>query len=216
MRIDAREKRLKKFYGLVAEEQNKTICRFLAPNSRIIDVGCGYGHLVEYLRKRGYMAIGIDGDEEVIRKAEELYPGSDFAMKDVLTWIGDKQDVDYAILRESAHHMDLTEAVSKLSQVIRKGIIIFDPNPNVIVKMSRKIIRHKDEELSLEKTLKILSSHGFTIRYTGFRDVLAFPLSGGFVGLDFVPDVDILKRLLITADSLANWILEGEHYRFFN
>jgi hypothetical protein len=81
-------------------------------------------------------------------------------------------------------------------------IIIFEPNPNWLLKLARRIISHKDEEVPVKPLLRLLEGHGVAVQECYFRDLVAFPLSGGFVGWEFVPPIKILFPLLIGMDRL--------------
>ena len=52
--------------------------------SRILDIGCGTGHHVNMLTKRGLNAIGIDSSIEMIKRAKKNYPDSEFNNSDVM------------------------------------------------------------------------------------------------------------------------------------
>jgi SAM-dependent methyltransferase len=52
--------------------------------SRVVDVGCGRGHLTaELSRQLGVPALGIDRDAGLLDSARTLYPSADFEMVDV-------------------------------------------------------------------------------------------------------------------------------------
>jgi hypothetical protein len=46
--------------------------------SRAFELGCGFGHLTESLRKNGFDALGTDISKTAIQKAANLYPESRF------------------------------------------------------------------------------------------------------------------------------------------
>ena len=46
--------------------------------SRVLEYGCGFGHLTDTLRQRGFSAIGVDIAGEAIRKARAKNPSSVF------------------------------------------------------------------------------------------------------------------------------------------
>jgi SAM-dependent methyltransferase len=46
--------------------------------SKVVDLGCGFGHLTESLRKNGFDALGTDISKTAIKKASNLYPESRF------------------------------------------------------------------------------------------------------------------------------------------
>jgi trans-aconitate methyltransferase len=52
----------------------------LAPQAgeRILDVGCGTGHLTAEIAQRGPRVVGLDASEEMVARARENYPGIEF------------------------------------------------------------------------------------------------------------------------------------------
>jgi len=46
--------------------------------NRIIDIGCGLGHLTNSLHKQNFEIIGIDVSKTAIQKARSLYPSANF------------------------------------------------------------------------------------------------------------------------------------------
>ena len=50
---------------------------------RVLDVGCGPGHLCARLASEGHRCTGVDLDEAMIARASELYPGLDVRVLDM-------------------------------------------------------------------------------------------------------------------------------------
>ena len=74
--------------------------------------------------------------------------------------------------------------------------------------MSRKVIDHQDAEARLEYVISVLEAFGYRVTHISYRDVLAFPLSGGLVGYELCPPIDSLQRLVLAGDEVANQILQ--------
>jgi ubiquinone/menaquinone biosynthesis C-methylase UbiE len=55
----------------------------LAPGSKILDVGCGTGHLANELMRRGYQAWGVDFSQGMVRYAREHYAADRFQVGDI-------------------------------------------------------------------------------------------------------------------------------------
>lgn len=52
------------------------------PGERILDVGCGTGHLTARMAERGALVVGVDSSPEMIRQARESYPALAFEVAD--------------------------------------------------------------------------------------------------------------------------------------
>jgi trans-aconitate methyltransferase len=50
------------------------------PGERILDLGCGTGHLTKKIQEEGADVVGIDASPEMIAKAKENYPGLVFSV----------------------------------------------------------------------------------------------------------------------------------------
>jgi len=195
--------RLRRFYGAVASDQNRSILR-LVTGERILELGCGYGTFIQEAEDKGKEAFGLDIDFKVLEIGRSFYPSllTKLVQGD-MGWLPFKNKSFHAvILRESLHHVPWEKVLPEILRVCRKEIIIFEPNPNWILRFCRKIISHRDQEISLKPLLHLLESHGILIKEFYFRDLFAFPLSGGFVGREFVPPVKILFSLLLWGDKM--------------
>lgn len=49
---------------------------------RVLDLGCGTGHLTQRIQERGGIVTGIDSSPEMIKLAKETYPDIDFEVAD--------------------------------------------------------------------------------------------------------------------------------------
>lgn len=50
------------------------------PGERVLDLGCGTGHLAKKIQEHGAEVIGIDASPEMIAQAKENYPELDFSV----------------------------------------------------------------------------------------------------------------------------------------
>jgi trans-aconitate methyltransferase len=53
-----------------------------APGERVLDVGCGTGHLTDEIRERGARPVGVDRSHEMLREARAAYPEVAFVRGD--------------------------------------------------------------------------------------------------------------------------------------
>lgn len=194
--------RLDRFYGDVSECQNEAMIELIPPGvERILDVGCGLGNFTDKLEDKGYTAIGFDIDLEILQVSKKRNEANILVCGDAYRLPFGEGAFDYAVIREAAHHFDMDQVLTELSRVVCRGLIIFDPNPTGIVRLSRRIIAHEDGEAPAKDVIALLRKHSFTVRSIQFRDVLAFPLSGGFVGPELVPNFEPVKKFILMFDA---------------
>jgi 2-polyprenyl-3-methyl-5-hydroxy-6-metoxy-1,4-benzoquinol methylase len=197
------------FFRIVDKFHNK----FISDNiegGKILDLGCGYGSLVDYLnRNKGFDSIGIDTDEESIRISRKLFPENtyeNFSLNDNII----SNTYDYIILKDVLHHLKEEGKIDYIFKQIRRilkkegRVIIFDPNVNLILKVARKIMKHKDAECTFKDANTILKDFNFEIIKSDFIDLFAIPLSGGYVGICFVPKIIILQKFLILCNKVLS------------
>lgn len=189
--------RLNRFYGQVARDQNQSIMKQISGKT-VLEVGCGYGLLIDQVNIRG-RAFGVDHDFDAVHTGKQVF-NNDLVNSDSYSLCFPNKSVDSIVLRETAHHLDMEKALPELIRVAKKEIIIFEPNSIFLVKAARKIIRHEDYEAPLLELKRVLEKNGLTIKGISFRDILAFPLSGGLVGYELIPNVKWLGSLLLWFD----------------
>lgn len=96
----------------------------LPERGRIIDLGCGPGHVTRYLAERGADCTGIDLSPELIEVARRLCPGQTFEVASMLALGIDDGTIDgitafYSIVHFS--HDDLARAFREMARVLRDG-----------------------------------------------------------------------------------------------
>ncbi len=80
------------------------VLKLLDPRAdeRIIDLGCGTGHLAQELASRGVDVVGVDSSESMISRARATYPGLRFVVADARDFdVGAKFD---AVFSNAALH----------------------------------------------------------------------------------------------------------------
>jgi trans-aconitate methyltransferase len=65
-------------------ERGRGVLQLLAPQAgeRILDLGCGTGHLSAQIAETGARVVGIDSSEEMISEARRKYPQVEFGVAD--------------------------------------------------------------------------------------------------------------------------------------
>jgi len=97
--------------------------------AHVLDVGCGYGDLLGYLKKRDIKVhyTGMDFMEEMVREARARHPSIMFYRQDVLDrWpFHHENSFDYVVASGIFSHKDYTyleEVVGKMFGACRKGV----------------------------------------------------------------------------------------------
>lgn len=101
--------------------------RYVPVNCSIIEAGCGPGHLVAALAKRGYSVIGIDNEPEVIRFANETFPQLSINIGDVLSIDLPSNSIDcYLSVGVLEHFIEGThKALAEALRILRSdGILL--------------------------------------------------------------------------------------------
>lgn len=203
--IDHRKCRnqLNKFYGVVANAQNNHIHKLLK-GKKILDVGSGYGTLTEFLLNLGYDVIGIEPNVEKRKCAKEWY-GIELLSEDIYKTNFNNNEFDCVILREVVFHLDFHEAVKEIDRICKNQIIIFQGNSILFRKIGQAIYKHKEyNEKKYHYYIEILKKAGYSIENLIFRDPLAFPLSGGFIGKQMIADSKFLYNSILWFDEILN------------
>ncbi len=194
MKIAEPEQRLKTAWGRIDRQHNALIAARLAGN-RILDVGCGYGSLVNYLSTCGFRAEGIDFDPVSIEAARRIFPAAPVHLENAesLNRYPDAS-FDSIVLKDALHHLVCEGDFRVASQTFRRllvpggRLVVLDPNPMWILRVARRIAAHDDVSVDPQRALSVLSDNGFEVRGIAYYEVLGLPLSGGYVGVRLVPN----------------------------
>jgi len=210
MKIEDPHRRLASLWGLIDRQHNGLIARHLV-GKRILDVGCGYGSLVEYLRLSGHDAQGIDFDSVSVETAHQLFPRAAVSLEDAETLQRyPAASFDSIVLKDALHHLVCEGNFRASSQAFRRllvpggRLVVLDPNPMWILKAARYLSAHQDVEVGLERAGKELRENGFAIRGVEFYEILGLPLSGGYVGVRLVPNLPSLNAAVAALNRLAS------------
>jgi SAM-dependent methyltransferase len=206
MKIANAPDRLSSLWGFIDTQHNQLIAsRIVGP--RVLDIGCGYGSLVDYLGSQGFAAEGWDRDPESIAVARRLFPTATVRLVDA----EDPGLVDYrfdsVVLKDCIHHLagegDVLAAFRNIRLLLkpRGRLVILDPNPMWLLRVARKLARHLDPEASCDFTLRLLNEQGFEVKGVCFHEIIGLPLSGGYVGVRLVPNWRPLNRMIAAANG---------------
>ena len=92
-----------------------------APDERIVDLGCGTGHLAHLISQQGAEVVGVDASETMIAKAREAYPGLTFVVADGASFdVG--RDFDAVFSNAALHWMrDQKRVFQRVHAHLRPG-----------------------------------------------------------------------------------------------
>lgn len=220
MKIKQPEKRLEQFWGRVDQKHIGLISKYLN-GSTILDMGCGLGTTTNQISSMGYHCIGIDYDSETVEYCKKKYPESNFQVANAEQLPFDDRYFDTIILRDALHHFygeaDFDKVKKEILRVAKNNarIIFFDPNVNFILKTMRRVSFHKDAECNFESAIKIINEMGCNIVHQSFNTVYSLPLSGGYVGVNFIPNIKPIQNLVLHTEhffeKMINKVGLGRH-----
>jgi 2-polyprenyl-3-methyl-5-hydroxy-6-metoxy-1,4-benzoquinol methylase len=215
MDIANAHERLKGLWGQIDQQHNREIMRHIPPQSRVLDIGCGYGSLVNFLNKQGVNAVGIDYNAEHIAIGKQLFPEANIHVvnaESLETYTDGSFDV--ITLKDTLHHLvwenDTASAFANISRLLTpQGVlIVFDPNPMWILRLARRVIKHVDPEVSPQLAQQTLEKYGFKIVQQSYYEVFGLALSGGYVGVPLVPNIKIANQAVAGLNALISRGLE--------
>lgn len=214
MEIKDASKRLKKFWGKVDQ---KHICEIEkhVTGKVVLDMGAGYGTTTTYLKNKGYNVIAIDLDTESIEIAKKLNPSIDYKKINAEELPFEDNSFDTLILRDALHHFvgeaDFDKVKKEMYRVLRNDgkIIFFDPNVNFLIKTLRKISKHEDEECAYEEAINIMNELNLEIIHKSFNTIYSLPLSGGYVGINFIPQLIFLQNFILRTEKTFERLIQN-------
>jgi SAM-dependent methyltransferase len=223
----------------VFERQFKRIadCLDLESPGTILEIGCGKGHLLEYLKKAaapdGPRLVGIDVSEAVVGAVErgllglradgEFLPLRDESLRTVIYDGALHHLIDYeAGLRDAYRALEpggtfvLFEPVSSpFSRLVHK---ILDPFVFKKVVYESPIDQHYKDYFEEKRVIAALRDLGMELTFSR-TDFLAYPLTGCYAGSAFGRSPFLMRSLLGIESFVAKvpplrWLSEVISWRF--
>lgn len=218
MKINEPWKRLEngQFWREVDAEHNRLIVEQLNGCHEVLDLGCGYGSLTACLINAKFNAHGVDSEKHIIDQAKKIFPSLDPKHLQVMNAHELKfpdGKFDAVVLRDTMHHLweedDINIVFCEIERVLKPQgiIIIFDPNPNIILKICRLLARHQDAQCMIWEAKGLLTRRRWLIQHTFFSECFALAMSGGYVGVDFSTRWSTLHKVILKADRTVSRFL---------
>lgn len=88
-------------------------------SGRICDMGCGPGHVTNYLHRRGVNVFGVDLSSAMIDQARQLCPGIEFKTGNMLSLKLETESLAGIVAFYSIIHVPRDEVVTALSEMKR-------------------------------------------------------------------------------------------------
>jgi 2-polyprenyl-3-methyl-5-hydroxy-6-metoxy-1,4-benzoquinol methylase len=194
------KKQLSGLYGKINLEQDKDIQKSLY-GFRILDVGAGNGSLSRFLKDCGYSVTSIEPHAHTRDLAKQWY-NIDELPYDIYDTPFLDNSFDTIIMRECVEHLDFYAAMQEIKRICKKRVIIFQTNLNSYIEFMRLRVRHEEyNPQTLAYYRNRLKRCGFGEQSIMYRDVIAFPLSGGYQHRQLIPRVDIIENSVVKLDT---------------
>lgn len=193
--------------GKVRVRQDRAIADAIL-GTRVLDVGSGYGTLTRNLRQRGLHVTALEPHKETRDLAREWF-GVHSSADDVYSVPLEAGSIDTVIFRESVEHLDMELTLARLADLAVKRVLIFQSNLNWMLRITRGWLNH--EEFNPKPRAyyeQALTRHGFAVKSVTHRDLVAFPLSGGFLVKQRFPHVAGAEDLLVAVDEVLGRALD--------
>lgn len=104
-------------------------------NDAVLDLGCGNGRLLKFLKKEGYKSyLGLDQSAELLKQAKEEWPKEKFLLGDMSDPLPMKTKFDAIFAIASLHHLppkDQEKALKQWKKVLKPGGYLFMTNWNL-------------------------------------------------------------------------------------
>ena len=168
------------------EEFVQSLVKVVVPfvnNKVILDAGCGYGYVANYLLTHGAKKIdAYDISDEAINYAKKTYesPKIQFEIKDFNSAVFKKNYYDVAVSMEVIEHLTNYEFhLKQLHAALKKGGLLFINTPNGA--LSDHTNEFHIKEFSYEELTTLIERLGFTmIKSTGFNCSASSSVAGKY------------------------------------
>ena len=195
---------------------------FVQPDSKVIEVGSGLGHLLDSVKPK--YGLGIDCNVSIVELAREKFPDLEFRVQAAESF-QDNQNFDYILLANTVSYLnDIQKTLLNLQKVCNPAskVIITYHNPawefilRLATFLQQRMPINNLNWLNYEDVENLLSLEGFEVIYHGKRMLFPRRIPGIFQLFNkFLAPLPIINNLCLTeyivARQQANLQVGGEN-----
>ncbi|MDU0342229.1 class I SAM-dependent methyltransferase [Bosea rubneri] len=188
------------------------LAALLAPlqDRRIVDIGCGRGHLLHALAERGARMAGVDPDEAALEAARALVPKAQLHKAGALHLPWGDASMHVAIFLNSLHHVPVLEmlpALEEAARVVGKGgtVIVVEPLSEGTFFDALRLIEDETEVRQAAQDAIVRAMRRGVVseqRRIEFDRIEAFPDLAAFVARAVAADPARLEQAVAARDKL--------------
>ena len=142
------------------------------PGEKILDLGCGSGYLTNTVREKGAEVLGVDSSAEMIAKAKQSYPETEFKVADA-TGLGFDASFN-AVFSNAVLHWIKAEDQPKMLDAV---FMALKPGGRFVAEMGGK----GNVGRMISTLRKVLAQHGY--QQQAEMDYLFFPSVGEYASM---------------------------------
>ncbi len=153
------------------------------PDEKILDLGCGNGHLTKIIASSGANVCGIDGSEEMIKQARQVYPEIKFKLMNA-TNFSFEEKFDAVFSNAVLHWIKESEKVIAcvFNSIKTGGKFVAEFGGKNNIKRIETALRETLDGFGFKKNAKVdfwyfpsvaeytslLEKHGFTVNFVSY------------------------------------------------
>lgn len=118
-------------------------CRFGPPHGRVLELGCGMGHLLEWLSDR-YQVFGTDINAWALAQARRNVPHGNFMLISADECLAfPDASIDVVIAKHVVEHLEHPEqSIAEMNRVLKVGGLLILATPNLSSPMRKRKKEH--------------------------------------------------------------------------
>jgi N-acetylglucosaminyldiphosphoundecaprenol N-acetyl-beta-D-mannosaminyltransferase len=110
--------------------------KYLKKGQKVLDLGCGNGRLMDFLKKHEVNPTGMDYSSELLKIAKDKHPDIDFIQGDMTELPFADESFDLVVMLASFHHLEnpkrRNDCLSEIHRILKKDGIIIMTNWNLL------------------------------------------------------------------------------------